>query len=86
LLGPSVDLLSSSVFLHEEGNRTSFQNVVFLKILDDGQSPKQHFQAIYCTMIKKNPNFRVFYTTLIIPNILATLKVTQLDREGWPLF
>jgi hypothetical protein len=53
-VGPLGRLLSNSAFSHEEGNRTSFQNVAFLKIFDDVQNPtKQHFQAICCAIVKK---------------------------------
>jgi hypothetical protein len=38
LLGPNI--VGIDIILLEDGNRSIFQNVVFFKTLDDGQSPK----------------------------------------------
>jgi hypothetical protein len=38
--------------INDDENKSNFQNVVFIKILDNGQSPKTQLSWVFCTIIR----------------------------------
>jgi hypothetical protein len=68
--GPTARVSCPS-FLPEAGRRSSFRNVILLKYIDDGQSPKKKKTAFTDYKAPSSEPFRLHFRHLCLPNRLT---------------